>query len=204
MRGEGRGGKKKNAWRPLLVVCCSALVGICVCGVCDVVCGVWGAYLEKRVAEDVDGKGVLREREDVFWTVLLAVVRATRIICVPKRIPDRPNIVNIKTSLWNEWVGGWADGWMDGWVDECVGWRWDRGGMVGWDGWVGWMCVGIVIKISKRQIFVVAFPTSRVSKTCSLLSYFIIMSGKMGIAILGSCVGAVVLSEAIKVVFHST
>ena len=33
---------------------------------------------------------------------------------------------------------------------------------------------------------------------------FITMSGKMGIAILGSCVGAVVLSEAIKVVFHST
>ena len=99
-----------------------------------------GAYLEKRVAEDVDGKGVLREREDVFWTVLLAVVRATRIICVPKRIPDRPNIVNIKTSLWmfgwaDVWMGGWMDGWMSVWDGGGieVGWL---GGMVGWDGCV--------------------------------------------------------------------
>ena len=55
------------------------------------VVGAW-VYLEKRVAEDVDGKGVLRETEGVFWTVLLAAVRAARIKCVPKRIPDRPNI----------------------------------------------------------------------------------------------------------------
>ena len=102
-------------------------------------------YLEKRVAEDVDGKGVLRETEGVFWTVLLAAVRAARIKCVPKRIPDRPNIctrltqdklrphpqspvtVNFYVTVtlyhaiigWRRWMGGWMSGW--GCVQMCAG-----------------------------------------------------------------------------------